>query len=146
MNVSSLALPPSQSQSVRASQNSPPQLEKRLVTKLSTPTRKKARSQNSRPHPEKMVGHKTRGPIPKKGSDPIPKKGPVTKLETPSRKKARSHDTDDRRSGAPAASTGIAMFSGYRQTQKPCSPCKEHEPQEPQDPTTAYTHDDAFRT
>ena len=41
------------------------------------PLSKKGRSQNSQPHPEKRVGHKTRHPIPKKGS--------VTKLATPSR-------------------------------------------------------------
>ena len=99
MNVSSLALPPIVSQSV--SQSVRPS-----VTKLATPSRKKARSQNSPPHPKKRPGHKTRDPIPRKGSvtklatpekrlghktrDPIPKKGPVTKLATSSRKKARS--------------------------------------------------------
>ena len=100
VNDSSLALPPSLSQfvrpSVRVSQNwclcprqlyiqkrlghKTPHPKKRPVTKLETPSRKKARSQNSRPHPEKRLGHKTREPIPKKGS--------VTKLESPSRKKA----------------------------------------------------------
>ena len=80
-------------------------------------------SQNSPPHPEKRRGHKTRDPIPKKGSvtklatssrkkarsqnsrshpekrlghktrHPIPKKGSVTKLATPSRKKARSQNS-----------------------------------------------------
>ena len=62
MNVSSLAaLPPS------------------LFIKSVSP------SQNSPPHPEKRLGHKTR--------HPIPKKGPVTKLETPSREKARSQNS-----------------------------------------------------
>ena len=42
-------------------------------------------TKNSRPHPEKMVGHKTR--------DPIPRNRSVTKLEPPSRKKARSQNS-----------------------------------------------------
>ena len=42
------------------SQNSPSQ--KRPVTKLATPTRKKARSQNSPPQLRKRLGHKTRDP------------------------------------------------------------------------------------
>jgi hypothetical protein len=45
----------------------------------------KARSQNSRPHPEKRLGHKTRHPISTKGS--------VTKLATPTRKKGRSQNS-----------------------------------------------------
>ena len=105
VNVSSLALPPSLSSGERQFPSSSPIIKsvsqsvrpsvrhktrhpiprKGSVTKLETPPRIKARSQNSRPHPEKRLGHKTR--------DPIPKKGSVTKLETPSRKKARSQNS-----------------------------------------------------
>ena len=62
-----------------------PNPKKGPVTKLPTSSRKKGRSQNSRPHPEKRLDHKTR--------DPNPKKGSVTKLETPSRKKGRSQNS-----------------------------------------------------
>ena len=53
-------------------------------------SRKKARSQNSRPQPEKRLGHKTRDPnlekrLGHKTRDP--KKGSVTKLATPTSKK-----------------------------------------------------------
>ena len=79
MNVSSLALPPSLSQSVSPSvrpsvrhKTRHPIPKKGSVTKLATPSRKKA-------------GHRTRHPIPKKGS--------VTKLATASREKGRSQNT-----------------------------------------------------
>ena len=57
MNVSSLALPPIDSTSV-CHKIRHPIPKKGSVTKLATPTRKKARSRNSRPQPEKMLGHK----------------------------------------------------------------------------------------
>jgi hypothetical protein len=77
---------PSKTRKKGRSQNSPPHPEKRSVTKLATPSRKMGRSQNSPPHPEKRLGHKTCHPIPKKGS--------VTKLATPSQKKV-GHKTRD---------------------------------------------------
>ena len=59
--------------------------------------RKKGRSQNSRPQPEKRVGHKTR--------DPNPKKGSVTKLATPSRKKGRSQNSRPHHRADPTLAT-----------------------------------------
>ena len=78
VNVSSLALPPIHSTYVRLVRcvTKLPIPKKGSVTKLATRSRKKARSQNSRPQLEKRLGHKTRHPIPKKGS--------VTKLATSS--------------------------------------------------------------
>ena len=129
VNVSSLALPPSLSQSVRAC------VRPSVRMSQNSSSRKKARSQNSRPQPEKRVGHKTRDPIPKKGSvtklatpsrkkgrsqnsrpqpekrvghktrDPNPKKGSVTKLATPSRKKGRSQNSRPHHRADPTLAT-----------------------------------------
>merc|ERR1712185_241314 len=80
VNVSSLAPPPSLSQSKRASVR--PSVRPSVCHKT--------------PHPGKRLGHKTR--------DPNPKKGSVTKLETPTRKKGRSQNSRPHNSRIHAAS------------------------------------------